>query len=121
MINWQGSIDKIEAFVADDAALKETCVLKIIRLHSILFKTKKEISFCPQEDAVNARDRVRQALLCRIPDQIPKALGFFSQTLSAIPRDDPDEYAITASDKAFKSAILAHSPKTKKPLVSQAN
>jgi uroporphyrinogen decarboxylase len=41
---------------------------------------------------VNARDRVRQALLCRIPDQIPKALGFFSQTLSAIPRDDPDEY-----------------------------
>jgi uroporphyrinogen decarboxylase len=41
---------------------------------------------------LNARDRVKQTLRCRKTDQIPKALGFYSQTLSAIPHDDPDDY-----------------------------
>jgi hypothetical protein len=34
---------------------------------------------------LNARERVRQALLCRKPDKIPKALGVFDQPLVTIP------------------------------------
>jgi len=30
-----------------------------------------------QEISMNARERVREALLCRKPDKIPKALGSF--------------------------------------------
>jgi len=30
---------------------------------------------------MNARERVREALLCRKPDKIPKALGFFDQSV----------------------------------------
>ena len=33
---------------------------------------------------MNSRERVKQALLCRKPDRIPKALGFFDQDLAAI-------------------------------------
>jgi uroporphyrinogen decarboxylase len=45
-----------------------------------------------QEISVNARERVRQALLCRKPDQIPKALGFFDQLLEAIAPTRPENY-----------------------------
>jgi uroporphyrinogen-III decarboxylase len=45
-----------------------------------------------QEIFVNARERVRQALLCRKPDQIPKALGFFDQSLEAIAPTRPENY-----------------------------
>ena len=41
---------------------------------------------------MNARERVRQALLCRKPDQIPKALGFFDQSLAAIAPTRPENY-----------------------------
>jgi uroporphyrinogen decarboxylase len=41
---------------------------------------------------VNARERVRQALLCRKPDKIPKALGFFDQSLAAIVPTRPENY-----------------------------
>jgi uroporphyrinogen decarboxylase len=45
-----------------------------------------------QEVLVNARERVRQALLCRKPDCIPKALGFFDQSLEAIAPTRPEAY-----------------------------
>jgi uroporphyrinogen decarboxylase len=45
-----------------------------------------------QEISVNARERVRQALLCRKPDKIPKALGFFDQSLEAIAPTRPENY-----------------------------
>jgi hypothetical protein len=41
---------------------------------------------------VNSRERARQALLCRKPDQIPKALGFFDQSLEAIAPTRPENY-----------------------------
>lgn len=41
---------------------------------------------------MNARERVRAALRCRKPDRLPKALGFFPQSLSAIPRIEPEDY-----------------------------
>ena len=41
---------------------------------------------------MNARERVRQALLCRKPDKIPKALGFFDQSLKAIAPTRPENY-----------------------------
>ena len=41
---------------------------------------------------MNARERVRQALLCRKPDNIPKALGFFDQSLAAIAPTRPENY-----------------------------
>jgi uroporphyrinogen decarboxylase len=41
---------------------------------------------------VNARERVRQALRCRKPDRIPKALGFFDQSLEAIAPTTPEDY-----------------------------
>jgi len=41
---------------------------------------------------VNSRERVRQALLCRKPDRIPKALGFFDQSLAAIAPTAPEDY-----------------------------
>ena len=41
---------------------------------------------------MNARERVRQALLCRKPDKIPKALGFFDQSLAAIAPTRPENY-----------------------------
>ncbi|MGB9440025.1 MAG: hypothetical protein WCB15_18900, partial [Desulfobacterales bacterium] len=41
---------------------------------------------------MNARERVRQALLCRKPDNIPKALGFFDQSLAAIAPIRPENY-----------------------------
>ena len=41
---------------------------------------------------MNARERVRQALLCRKPDNIPKALGFFNQSLAAIAPTRPENY-----------------------------
>jgi len=41
---------------------------------------------------VNARERVRQALICRKPDRIPIALGFFDQSLEAIAPIRPEHY-----------------------------
>jgi len=41
---------------------------------------------------LNSRQRVREALLCRRPDRIPKALGFFDQTLEAIAPKTPEAY-----------------------------
>lgn len=41
---------------------------------------------------MTARERVRQALLCRKPDRIPKALGFVPQSLNDIPSTDPEDY-----------------------------
>ena len=41
---------------------------------------------------MNSRDRVRQALLCRKPDRLPKALGFFPQALTAVPGIESEEY-----------------------------
>ena len=41
---------------------------------------------------MNARERVRQSLLCRKPDKIPKALGFFDQSLAAIAPTRPENY-----------------------------
>jgi uroporphyrinogen decarboxylase len=41
---------------------------------------------------VNSRERVREALRCRRPDRIPKALGFFDQSLAAISPRQPEEY-----------------------------
>ncbi len=41
---------------------------------------------------MNARERVRQALLCRKPDKIPKALGFFDQSLTAIAPTRPEDH-----------------------------
>jgi len=41
---------------------------------------------------LNARERVRQALVCRKPDRIPKALGFFDQSLAAIAPTSPEDY-----------------------------
>jgi uroporphyrinogen decarboxylase len=45
-----------------------------------------------QEIFVNARERVRQALLYRKPDRIPKTLGFFNQSLAAIAPTRPENY-----------------------------
>ena len=45
-----------------------------------------------QEIFVNARERVRQALLCRKPNNIPKALVFFDQSLAAIAPTPPKNY-----------------------------
>ncbi len=42
--------------------------------------------------SVNSRERVRQALRCRKPDRIPKALGFFDQSLDAIAPTAPGDY-----------------------------
>jgi uroporphyrinogen decarboxylase len=42
--------------------------------------------------AVNARERVRQALRCRKPDRIPKALAFFEQPLEAIASKNASDY-----------------------------
>ena len=41
---------------------------------------------------MNSRERVKQALRCRKPDRIPKALGFFDQSLTAIAPTTPEEY-----------------------------
>ena len=41
---------------------------------------------------MNAHERVRQALLCRKPDKIPRALGFFNQLLEAIAPTRPENY-----------------------------
>ncbi len=41
---------------------------------------------------MNSRERVREALLCRKPDRIPKALGFFNQTFDAIAPTAPEDY-----------------------------
>jgi len=41
---------------------------------------------------MNSHERVREALLCRIPDRIPKALGFFDQDLAAIAPTAPEDY-----------------------------
>ncbi len=41
---------------------------------------------------MNVRERVRQALLCRKPDNVPKALGFFDQSLEAIAPTRPEHY-----------------------------
>jgi len=41
---------------------------------------------------VNSRERVIESLSCRKPDRIPKALGFFPQSLSAIEPTDPETY-----------------------------
>ena len=41
---------------------------------------------------MNSRERVREALLCRKPDRIPKALGFFDQTFEAIDPKTPETY-----------------------------
>ncbi len=41
---------------------------------------------------MNARERVRQSLLCCKPDHIPMALGFFDQSLEAIAPTRPENY-----------------------------
>ena len=41
---------------------------------------------------MNSRERVREALLCRNPDRIPKALGFFDQDLDAIAPTAPEDH-----------------------------
>ena len=41
---------------------------------------------------MNAQEPVRQALLCRKPDKIPKAVGFFDQSLAAIAPPQPESY-----------------------------
>lgn len=41
---------------------------------------------------MNSHERVREALLCRKPDRIPKALGFFDQDLAAIAPTAPEDY-----------------------------
>ena len=41
---------------------------------------------------MNSRQRVREALLCRKPDRIPKALGFFNQSFDAIAPTAPEDY-----------------------------
>ena len=41
---------------------------------------------------MNSRQRVREALLCRKPDRIPKALGFFDQSLEAIAPMAPEDF-----------------------------
>ncbi len=41
---------------------------------------------------MNSRERVRETLLCRKPDRIPKALGFFDQSLEAIAPTAPEDY-----------------------------
>jgi uroporphyrinogen decarboxylase len=41
---------------------------------------------------MNCRERVREALRCRKPDRIPKALGFFDQSLEAIAPTAPEDY-----------------------------
>ncbi|MBS1251051.1 MAG: hypothetical protein MAG451_00080 [Anaerolineales bacterium] len=41
---------------------------------------------------MNARERVRLALTCRPPDRVPKALGFFPQSLPEIAPTAPEAY-----------------------------
>ena len=41
---------------------------------------------------MNSRERVREALLCRNPDRIPKGLGFFDQDLDAIAPTAPEDH-----------------------------
>ena len=41
---------------------------------------------------MNSRQRVKEALLCRKPDRIPTALGFFDQALAAIAPKAPEDY-----------------------------
>jgi uroporphyrinogen decarboxylase len=41
---------------------------------------------------VNSRQRVKEALRCRKPDRIPKALGFFNQSFDAIAPTAPEDY-----------------------------
>jgi uroporphyrinogen decarboxylase len=41
---------------------------------------------------MNSRERVTEALRCRQPDRIPKALGFFDQDLAAIAPTAPEDY-----------------------------
>ncbi|MCP4754121.1 MAG: hypothetical protein GY866_24815 [Proteobacteria bacterium] len=41
---------------------------------------------------MNSRERVKLALKCQRPDRIPKALGFFTQSLEAIKPAAPEEY-----------------------------
>jgi uroporphyrinogen decarboxylase len=41
---------------------------------------------------MNHRERVKEALFCRRPDRIPKALGFFNQDLDAIAPKTPEDY-----------------------------
>jgi hypothetical protein len=41
---------------------------------------------------MNPRERVLESLHCRRPDKVPKALGFFSQTIDAIDSVLPEAY-----------------------------
>ena len=41
---------------------------------------------------MNSRERVKEALQCRRPDRIPKALGFFDQTLPTVAPQTPEAY-----------------------------
>jgi uroporphyrinogen decarboxylase len=41
---------------------------------------------------MNSCERVKEALLCRKPDRIPKALGFFNQSFEAIAPTAPEDY-----------------------------
>ena len=41
---------------------------------------------------MNSRERVREALLCRKPDRIPKALAFYDQPLEALAPTAPVDY-----------------------------
>ena len=41
---------------------------------------------------MNSRERVKEALLCRKPDRIPKTLGFFNQSFDAIAPTAAEDY-----------------------------
>ena len=41
---------------------------------------------------MNSRERVREALVCRVPDRTPKALGFFDQSLEALAPTTPEDH-----------------------------
>ena len=41
---------------------------------------------------MNARECVRLALTCQQPDRIPRALGFFHQSVAEVTPSDTDEY-----------------------------
>ena len=41
---------------------------------------------------MNSRERVKEALLCRKPDCIPKTLGFFNQSFDAIAPTAAEDY-----------------------------
>ena len=53
---------------------------------------------------MDSRERVRLALTCRQPDRVPRALGFFSQSIPAIAPVEPEDYF--GIDVRFASFII---------------